>query len=317
MQTAPVRAVPGLSAPLQRRLRTAFRLLSALSPRLAAKLVLRLFMTPASRRLDPQEAQFLATARAVTIRSGGNYIQAYEWPGNGPAVLIVHGWISYGARMADVINALRARGLRVVAYDAPAHGRSGGRRADLYDFRDAIDAVSAACGPIAGVLAHSFGALATVFWLAEAQPASVQAVVLVGLPRDVGYIFESFAQALALRADVVAHARELFLHRYGYYPEHYAAPALASQLRIPVLLVHGGADEVSPANHAIEVSEQFMDAKLLLVAILLFYHVRFYRRIIFLENHPSQSSRKEFRVVHGMVSALLIAILVLAVIKPF
>jgi putative membrane protein len=58
-------------------------------------------------------------------------------------------------------------------------------------------------------------------------------------------------------------------------------------------------------------------AKLLLVAVLLFYHVRFYRRIIFLENHPSQSSRREYRVIHGMVSLLLIAILVLAVMKPF
>jgi putative membrane protein len=58
-------------------------------------------------------------------------------------------------------------------------------------------------------------------------------------------------------------------------------------------------------------------AKLLLVAILLFYHVRFYRRIKFLENNPSQSSTREFRVIHGMVSALLIAILVLTVLKPF
>ncbi|HYR80108.1 MAG TPA: CopD family protein [Candidatus Dormibacteraeota bacterium] len=61
----------------------------------------------------------------------------------------------------------------------------------------------------------------------------------------------------------------------------------------------------------------WLHAKLLLVAVLLFYHVRFYRRIIFLENHPSQSSRREYRVIHGMVSLLLIAILVLAVIKPF
>src|SRR5271169_3473554 len=61
----------------------------------------------------------------------------------------------------------------------------------------------------------------------------------------------------------------------------------------------------------------WLHAKLLLVAILLFYHVRFYRRIIFLENNPSQSSRREFRVIHGMVSALLIAILVLTVLKPF
>ncbi len=61
----------------------------------------------------------------------------------------------------------------------------------------------------------------------------------------------------------------------------------------------------------------WISAKLLLVAILLFYHVRFYRRIKFLENNPSHSSRREFRVIHGMVSALLIAILVLTVLKPF
>src|SRR5260370_23976797 len=61
----------------------------------------------------------------------------------------------------------------------------------------------------------------------------------------------------------------------------------------------------------------WLDAKLLLVAVLLFYHVRFYRRIMFLENNPSHSSRREFRVIHGMVSLLLIAILVIAVMKPF
>jgi protoporphyrinogen IX oxidase len=61
----------------------------------------------------------------------------------------------------------------------------------------------------------------------------------------------------------------------------------------------------------------WIEAKLLLVAILLFYHVRFYRRIKFLEDNPSESSRHEFRVIHGMVSALLIAILVLTVLKPF
>ena len=61
----------------------------------------------------------------------------------------------------------------------------------------------------------------------------------------------------------------------------------------------------------------WISAKLLLVAILLFYHVRFYRRIKFLEDNPSQSTRREFQVIHGMVSALLIAILVLTVMKPF
>jgi len=61
----------------------------------------------------------------------------------------------------------------------------------------------------------------------------------------------------------------------------------------------------------------WLHAKLLCVAVLLFYHVRFYRRIMFLEDNPSQSTRREFRVVHGAVSLLLIAILVLTILKPF
>ncbi len=57
--------------------------------------------------------------------------------------------------------------------------------------------------------------------------------------------------------------------------------------------------------------------KLLLIAILLFYHVRFYRRIMFLEDNPSQSTRREYRIIHGAVSLLVIAILLLAMTKPF
>jgi putative membrane protein len=61
----------------------------------------------------------------------------------------------------------------------------------------------------------------------------------------------------------------------------------------------------------------WLHAKLLLVGVILFYHVRFYRRIRFLEDHPSESSTHEFRVVHGVVSLLAFAILVLAVMQPF
>jgi protoporphyrinogen IX oxidase len=61
----------------------------------------------------------------------------------------------------------------------------------------------------------------------------------------------------------------------------------------------------------------WLHAKLLLVAVILFYHVRFYRRIRFLQDNPSESSTREFRVVHGVVSLLTLAILMLAVLRPF
>jgi protoporphyrinogen IX oxidase len=65
------------------------------------------------------------------------------------------------------------------------------------------------------------------------------------------------------------------------------------------------------------LQQGWLHAKLLLVFILLIVHVRLYQRIVALSDNPSSVSRREFRVIHGIVSMLLLGILALAVIKPF
>jgi len=61
----------------------------------------------------------------------------------------------------------------------------------------------------------------------------------------------------------------------------------------------------------------WLHTKLVLVLVLLYFHYRLYRRILNLENDPSGASAGEFKMIHGFVSALLLAILALAVLKPF
>lgn len=61
----------------------------------------------------------------------------------------------------------------------------------------------------------------------------------------------------------------------------------------------------------------WLHVKLLLVLVLLYLHYRLYRRILKLENDPSNASAREFKMIHGIVSTLLLAILALAVLKPF
>jgi len=259
------RSIPGLSAALKARLRLLFRLLGALSPTLAARLALRLFTTPFKRPVDDVELQFLHTARQRRLRTDCGTLQCYEWPGAGPTILIVHGWISHAARFADVIRTLQLHGLRVVAFDAPAHGRSSGQRADARAFQIAIAAVSEAYGPIDGVLAHSFGALNTASWLAGAVAPPVRAAVLVGMPRDGQYLLESFTLMLDLPSRVVARLRELVIARYGRAPETFSATTLAAQIHIPVLLVHGDADELVPAEHSSEVAERLVNGQVQIV----------------------------------------------------
>ena len=131
---------------------------------------------------------------------------------------------------------------------------------------------------------HIFG---VIFWMGGLL---MIASLLARVPEEVGLPKER----------VLGAARELFEVSTNIGAGVTIGFGIALVLMDPSVLRHG-----------------WLHAKLLLIAILLFYHVRFYRRIMFLENNPSQSTRKEFSVIHGMVSLLLIAILALAVVKPF
>jgi protoporphyrinogen IX oxidase len=61
----------------------------------------------------------------------------------------------------------------------------------------------------------------------------------------------------------------------------------------------------------------WLHVKILLVLALLAVHVRLYMRIVALEDDPACATRREFSIIHGVVSALLLMILVLVILKPF
>jgi len=232
------------------RLVRAFRLASRVSPRLAGRLALELFLLPARRQLDAVDAPVLARARTSRIRLAAHALQVYEWGTHEDAVLLLHGWGSHAPRFGAFVEPLLAAGFRVLAVDAPAHGKSTGRQATLELFRAALGAAIAARGPVRGIVAHSMGASATVWQMAEAPPADVRAVVLVGMPRDVAFMMDSFAGALELDARTRAALIAAFTHRYGRPPAGFSAHAVAGQVPVPVLLVHDRADDVAPFSQA-------------------------------------------------------------------
>jgi len=68
----------------------------------------------------------------------------------------------------------------------------------------------------------------------------------------------------------------------------------------PVVMLHG-----------------WMHAKIALVLVLLFFHVKLYRRVIALESDPGSATRREFSIIHGIVSLIVLLILVLVLVRPF
>jgi pimeloyl-ACP methyl ester carboxylesterase len=246
-----------VSPQLRLRLRRFFAIATRISPHLAARLALEMFLRPPRRRLDAQDEPVIARASRRSLRLGRGRVQAFEWSPRGdgpaaprPAVLLLHGWGSHAARFGSFVEPMLAAGWRVIAIDAPAHGESTGRRSDLGQFRSALAAALDELAPVQSIVAHSLGAAAAVWLLADEPHRDVRSLVTVGMPRDVGYMMESFVLILGLREDVRRQLFRKFTRRFGTDPESFSAHALADRLHLPTLVVHDQDDDVAPFEHA-------------------------------------------------------------------
>lgn len=131
------------------------------------------------RHRAPRVAEQLADAERVDVATPHGTVAAWR-VGEGPAVLLVHGWRD-SARLWDPLMAeLRARGRAFVALDLPGHGFSEGERCLTAEVPDAVLAVAGALGPVDAAVAHSFATGGTALAVAEGLPA--ERLVLIAPP---------------------------------------------------------------------------------------------------------------------------------------
>lgn len=251
--SATARRLPHVSSRQLRYLRLLMRVLQALSTRLAARVAFRLFLTPLRRRLDAGDAAIVAQARLHQVDcNDGDQAQVYEWGSGARTVMIVHGWSSHAPRFALLAQALVARGWRVLAFDAPAHGRSRGRLSSLPQFIGALDAVVEKLGPVHALVGHSLGALAVTVRLGASRPSheNLRKIVLISMPSGAPYLLDSFEAMLGVNAATRQRTRQLFVRRFGHEPEHFTSLPSAARITLPTLVMHDRKDDIVPLAHS-------------------------------------------------------------------
>ncbi|MEJ0086650.1 MAG: alpha/beta fold hydrolase [Pseudomonadota bacterium] len=257
------RVVPGVSPDLQRRLRRFFALAQALGTRLAGWLAFRMFLTPPRRAMDATDAQVSAQAQKSTLRFGTEEFTLWRWDHGGPTVVLLHGWGSRASRFGNFIAPLRAAGFTVIGIDAPAHGDSRGRSADLPRFRESLAQVLRLHEPIHAVIGHSLGGGAVLTVLAETAEHHPKKICLFGVPGDMDYILESFAMMLGLKPPAMANLRARFAAKFGRPAREISVRAAAPSVRVPVLVVHDEDDNVAPFAQGSALAAAIPGARLL------------------------------------------------------
>ncbi|MGW0392446.1 alpha/beta hydrolase [Streptomyces sp. NPDC003042] len=183
-----------------------------IAPGAAGRVAFRLFIRPLGRaRLRAEEAEVMGGAETGRLTVDGISVTTYRWGDGARPVLLVHGWSSRASRFAGLVQALRAQGHTVVAFDAPGHGESGGRAASIRDFREIIRALHTEHGEFSAVVAHSIGVLSTLFTLRDG--IRVERVVGIGGIADFDYLVDGFGRTLDVGPAVVRALRDHVEHR--------------------------------------------------------------------------------------------------------
>jgi pimeloyl-ACP methyl ester carboxylesterase len=239
--------------------RRAFRWLDGLSPELAGRGAEMLFRTPPSCRPTEKERRILGRGTSAAVPFGGGRLATWTW-GDGPPVLLVHGWGGHGGRLAAFVDPLLEARFSAIAFDAPGHGVSSGLQGSLPELIDAIRALDDRHGPFAGVIGHSLGASAVA--LAMRNGLRAPRAVFLAPPADMSWYVARFARRLHLTGRIHERLEQRLVKRYGFCWERMRVASVVADRQSRLLVFHDVADAAVPLSDGEAIASAWPGARL-------------------------------------------------------
>ena len=231
--------LPKSAAELEQR--SFLRMLPGFSGRAEKSLAKSLFVPRRSGYACELESRWLQTATVIRLRNG---IVARSW-GEGPKVLLVHGWNARGTQLCSYIEPLVRRGYEVVAIDLPGHGDSAGKFLTPIKARDTLLDVGQELGELHSVVAHGYGACAALWALSHGLVAG-KLVVLAGWS---DFMWKEYMAISRLSQRSLAVLEQQLEKVLKHSPAQWSVEHFAEKITAPVLLVHGKGDSEVSLEH--------------------------------------------------------------------
>lgn len=236
---------------------TALAAASHVAPSLVAPFFRRLMLHP-RRHVRPPPA--LPLPLADERLDLGNGLVAWRW-GEGPAVLLVHGFEGNRAQFAAIVEALVERGFSAIALDVPAHGESAGNELTAVEFIAAIDRTLARLAPVHAVIGHSMGGAMSLYSVAHGGGA--RRVALISAPSSLQRELQRFATAVGLSERGTAAFIASVESHVGRPAADFDVRHIVGKVDLPLLLIHDQNDRQVPVLEAARAAHMLPGAALM------------------------------------------------------
>jgi pimeloyl-ACP methyl ester carboxylesterase len=239
--------------------RARLNILSLVAPRKAAVKAFHLFCTPQIKAPKKQSPVF-DKGEPLSFRLEGHAVRGHRWLPVTPTpplkkVLIAHGFESSSRNFDGYIDALLKKGYEVLAFDAPAHGESGGRRITLPNYIKVLETIGQNYGPIHSYMGHSLGGLALALFLSSTPHSKDTRLVLIAPAVETTAAVDAFVQLLQLNPEVRKEMDEYVQEISGHPFSYYSLRRALKQVQADVLYLQDEEDRITPLADALRVKD--------------------------------------------------------------
>jgi hypothetical protein len=229
------------------------------NPLAACKLTMGVLSLSLRGKIKNEDKVFYLSGMAQLHQWGKHRFYTFTY-GEGPAVLLLHGWCSKGARWFDYVQELVRRGFQAVVLDAPGHGLSPGRTLSVPHYIKCVGQVLQTRSNWHAVVSHSMGSLVGVIAASEsaAEKVAKSKLVLMSTFSNCDALMSKFSRCLGISEKVLEDTRNWIPNYAGNPLGYFSINSHLSRLDNPeVLLIADKEDIVVPTTEANQILESF------------------------------------------------------------
>ncbi|MCX8514465.1 MAG: alpha/beta hydrolase [Burkholderiales bacterium] len=240
-----------------------FQYLGAIMPRAVAASTIRFSAQP-RRYLPKVTDKPLIEAGKELHEITDNYdVVGYDWGNNtNDVALLLHGWSSHALSMRNFVKPLLNKNYRVIAFDAPGHGRSNSQHKTLTYKKlvgDLIDKYKPKT-----IIAHSAGALYALLELKTRVNIEVKNMVTIGMPLNAIFTVELYLNEFSMHKFARKHFWNKIRSSWQInFQDLDLTTVYANQIGINGIIVHDVNDMTIPYSHAVELHKLWPKSQLI------------------------------------------------------
>lgn len=245
---------------IQKRIKVAYsvgkiKILSKISSRLAADELFELFCTPF---LETQnvKSEIFKKYQPLSITFQNKMVYGYSCGAGKKTALILHGFSSCSHKFDNYVDDLISEGYKVLAFDAPAHGKSEGKTINALEYRDMILNIIKEFGRPDAYICHSFGGLAVMLAHELIEHNEKTKIVLIAPATETTSAINQAFRLASLKSINLKNALYKKIEKVsGYSPEWFSIRRAIKNVKASILWLHDEFDKITPALDAKKVQE--------------------------------------------------------------